>query len=856
MVALTRRHLFFVLCTAIFAAGLGGGVWAYFNAEEKALAELLSNARRSAVAFQSGRLQLLTATRADLENPVYAMVKDRLVDLHRVQPGIHSLYLFRAQPLAGKVVYLADSNFSGTKESAQPGDEFSESALSTGLQTIIATGIAATEETRRDERGTWVTAYAPIKFSPAGSSSIAPPDFLGIDISEGVWNATLLSEAFHAAIYLWLLLGLPLAVQTILARWNLQERTIRRLSEAVEQSEAAVLVTKPDGIIEYVNIGLCEQTGYTPTDLIGRDWRDLWAGGTATDLVGRIAHAARAGTGWQGDWVNVKKSGERYPVHGVISPVRGRDGRVQFFMTWLQDMTETSRIESELRAGKDHAESGERAKGEFLDAMSHELRTSLNGIVGFTSLLLDTPLKAEQREYVQTVRSSGETLLRLTADILDYSRMETRPTPLEPQPCDVRVLLDEVLDLFAQAAAEKGIVLLHQVGTEVPALVEIDPVRLQQILTNLIGNAVKFTKTGEVDVRVRAHEKNDGETSECWLDFSVRDTGPGISPDEQAQLFKPFTQLESGISRRQSGSGLGLAISRSLVLLMGGDIALRSAVGNGAIFRFTVRARSLETREEPQVLAGRRIGVVIRTPGLLRELFRVIGEAGGVPIACRMDELAAGGFDLAVVDCDQNVVAMALEDAIDTHGWPSGGVLGLVTNVQNADDRRQLRRVFRSLLNKPLHQSALVATLAACLQPPEAISIQPVPRFDLRVLVVDDNELNLKLIQGIVTLLGCRSVAVTSGRQCLEELAREERFDLVLLDLHMPEMDGGEVLKRIRAGEAGEAARGVWITVVSADVQGPRSQLFELGCNDLLLKPVTLAHCISALQRHQPEGRP
>lgn len=850
MAAFERRHLFIAGCAAIFVAGLGGGAWAYHRAETRALAELTANALRCAVAFRGGELQALTGTRADLENPAYAMVKERLVELRHVQEGVRFVYLFRPIPGTNGVVFLADSEPAGSVDISLPGDDFPEAAESPGLQSILATGRPATEGPLRDSFGVWVTGYAPVK-----STALAPPDIIGLDIEAGAWRASLLEQGFRTALYVWVLLGLPLLLQAVLRRWSAQERTIRKLSEAVEQSRSALMITGLDSQIEYVNRGLCEQLGYSRDELIGRNWTDFRAGATRPEVLADLVATVQAGHVSDSNWLNRRKSGELYPVNGVVSPVMSRNGRILCHVAVLRDMTEAKRVEDELRTAKEHAESGERAKGEFLDTMSHELRTPLNGIVGFTSLLLDTPLTPEQREYVQTVRSSGEVLLRLTGDILDYSRMESRPPPLESQPCEVRALLEEVMDLLACMAADKGVVLLHQVGPEVPAVAMVDAGRLRQVLVNLVGNALKFTNKGEVEVRVRARAGEDAGGADRWLDFSVRDTGPGISEEDQKRLFQPFTQLDGSIQRRHGGTGLGLAISRSLVRLMGGEISLRSEPGRGSVFRFSVPVKCVEVRVESLVLAGRRVGLVVRTPGLLRELFRVIAAAGGVPVACRLEELAAagGGMDLALVDCDQGVMAQVLEAAVDITGWPAGAVIGLVTSAQGADDRRHLREIFHTLLSKPLHHDALVATLAAAgAHASETVVSQP--RFDLRMLIVDDNAVNLRLLQSIATALGCRSVAVSGGREALDALAQEGRFDLVMLDLRMPDMDGMEVLRRVRAGAAGEAARGVWITVVTADTQADlRERLFALGCNDFVPKPITLASCIAALQRVQTD---
>ncbi|MET0262174.1 MAG: ATP-binding protein [Rariglobus sp.] len=847
MAALERRHFFIAACVAIFAAGVVGAVFSYHRAERLALEELTANARRCAVAFQNAGLGALEGTPADLEKPAYASVKKRLVELREVHPDVHFVYLFRPLPKQpGHVVFLADSEPAGSADISLPGDEFAEAPESPGLQSILASRQPATEGPLRDEFGVWMTAYAPII---DGSGHL---DILGLDVAAKTWRAGLLEQAFRSALYIWLLFGLPLVVQLVVRRRSAQARTILKLSEAVEQSQSALVITSRTNRIEYANRGLCEQLGYTRNELIGRDWNEFYSldeAGAAESLTAAMA----AGISWEGEWTTRRKSGEHYPVSSVVTPVLDRRGRVLCFVTAWRDLTEAKRVETELRTAKNQAEAGERAKGEFLDTMSHELRTPLNGIVGFTSLLLDTSLTTEQREYVQTVRSSGEALLRLTGDILDYSRMESRPPPLETESCEVRALLEDVLNLLAAHAAAKGLVLLHQVGPDVPAVVTVDAGRLRQVLINLVGNAVKFTEKGEVEIRVRARADATEAEHGVRLDFSVRDTGPGINNEDQKRLFRPFTQLDASIHRRHGGTGLGLAISHSLVRLMGGEISLRSELGRGSVFRFSVKAVEVEPRVESMVLTGRRVGLVVRTPGLLRELFRVVAAAGGVPLACRLDDLGAAGVDLAVVDCDQGVMARVLEVAIDTTGWPVGAVIGLVTMAQGAEDRRHLRGIFHTLLSKPLHHDTLVATLAGSRSAEQA-DVRPL--FDLRVLIVDDNAVNLRLLQGIVTALGCRSVAVSGGREALDALAADGRFDLVMLDLRMPDMDGLEVLRRVRSGEAGEGARGVWITIVTADTQSvTRGELFELGCNDFVTKPITLASCVAALQRRQHEGR-
>ncbi len=846
MAAFKRRHLFIVGCAAIFLAGLGAGGWAYNRAETRALSELTANALRCAVAFHGGELKALTGTRADLQNPAYAVVKERLVELRHVQEGVRFVYIFRPKPGTNGVVFLADSEPAESSEVSLPGDDFPEAPDSPGLQSILANGRPSTEGPLRDSFGMWVTAYAPVQ-----NPGLARPDIIGLDIEAGTWRANLFEQGFRAALYVWLLFGLPLLMQALIRRWSAQERTIRTLSEAMEQSRSALLIMGVDGRIQYVNRGLCEQLGYDRGELVGRNWADFGTDETRPEAFVELMAAVKAGRAWDGSWYNRRKAGERYPVNGVVNPVLDRKGRILCHVAALHDMTEAKQVEDELRTAKERAESGERAKGEFLDTMSHELRTPLNGIVGFISLLLDTPLTSEQREYVQIVRSSGEVLLRLTGDILDYSRMELNPPPMEAKRCEVRAVIESVLGLLSCMAAEKGIVFLHDVAPEVPAVAMLDSGRLRQVLFNLVGNAIKFTAVGEVEVRVVARLGRGADETGMWLDFTVRDTGPGISEADQQRLFRPFTQLDASINRRHGGTGLGLAISRSLVQFMGGAISLRSEVGKGSVFGFSVPVIPVEAQVASRVLAGSRVGLVVDAPGLLEELSRVIAGAGGVPVACQLDDLATDeSLDLAVIDCDQGVLTQVMAAAVDLTHWPEGTVVGLVTTAQTTDDRKQLREVFKTLLSKPVSHGSLVAMLAAGADADRVPVARP--QFDLRVLIVDDNAVNLRLLQKIVTVLGCRSVTVSGGREALDILANETPFDLVMLDLRMPEVDGMEVVRRVRSGEAGETVRGIWITIVTADTQtDAREDLFALGCSDFVAKPITLASCVDALRRVQ-----
>jgi PAS domain S-box-containing protein len=834
----------------IFLTGVAAGAWNHARTRTQMLADLVADAKRSAVAFAPAELHALSGTKNDLDTPAYAAVKARLTQLHEVEPAVHYVYVFRFVPASGQVVFLGDSAPIGAKDESLPGDNydnFQDSAKAPGLRAVIASHQPATEGPEADEFGEWVTGYAPI--GPAPPSG-APIEILGLDLDASNWRRNLWGAAFTAAGYVWVLFGVPLATWVFLRRQFAQRDALRDLSGAVEQSQSAVLIIDLDGRIAYANAGLTRQIGYTRRELLGHAWRDFQASETPTEILTQMLTTMHSGQTWTGEWTNRRKSGETYPVRGVISPVRDSAGRVASFVAIFDDMTVPKEQERTLREALLRAEAGDKAKGQFLATMSHELHTPLNGIVGFTSLLADTPLNTEQSEYVRTIRLSAHTLLRITSDVLDYSRIAAGRVALEPSPCDPRLLVEEALDLLASTAAEKQLELLHQVAPDVPASVVLDSGRVRQILVNLVNNALKFTATGEVELLVRLAKNIPAPPTptSCFLEFSVRDTGPGITPEDQRKLFQPFTQLDGSIRRRHGGSGLGLAISRNLVRLMGGDLTITSTPGAGATFHFTI-AVPVDAPPSPPVtpLLGQCIALVCTHSGLRRELSTELTARGAPPIICELSAVPAANPDIVLVDCNAAVLALAYASSFAAD-WPADRAFGLVTSAHSARDRQALRKYFARLLGKPLHHSLLAGLFDTVSRPP--FPAPAPPRLGLRLLLVDDNPVNLHLLQRMTAALGCTMTTASSGQACLTALAAGERFDALLLDIHMPDMDGLEVIRRLRFGETEQAVNRLWTIVVTADQRTEmRDRALAVGADDVLLKPVSIESCLAALRR-------
>ena len=783
-----------------------------------------------------------TAAELQPSAPVYRALKHRLVQMQQVDQRVRLLYLLRYDNATNRTTFIADSQ-PADAPLMSPGEEFAVDGNAALAETLrLNTAVARPPVGGKD--GSYVmTGYAPIPGRDRGAIEF----IMGVQAVPGEWNSAYWREAVPPLLYVWLLLGLPFGVYRTQRRQRQQREALRNLSEAMEQSRSAVMIVSVESRIEYVNAGLCQQVGYSRRELIGKPWRDFQQAETTPELLAEMVATVHAGRSWHGEWYLKRKSGELYVVRGDISPVKNREGRIISFVAVFEDMTESKRAEALLRAALDRAEAGDRAKSQFLATMSHEVRTPLNGIVGFTSLLSEMPLSAEAREYVQTIQTSGEALIQLTGDILDFARIESGSLKLESQPSNPRAVVEDTLDLFAVPAASRGIHLLHWIEEDVPAAIMVDDARLRQVLANLIGNAVKFTEQGSVSVTL---ELMPGDPAR--LQFSIKDTGIGIATEHQGALFKPFRQVDDSTTRRYGGTGLGLAISHNLVGLMGGEVHMVSALGEGSTFSFTIPSLPIPgVPRTPPRLTDLKLAVVA-TPGACRDQLEALAKRwGAIPVgADHWSKLAGLEAEVACIDLTKEDVSLLAASPAGSISWPTARAFGLVPIGLDGDTRQKLGVHFGQLINKPPHHDALAVIIAGAVA--EAAPEKPPQRnFGLNVLVVEDNVVNQRLVQRLLTNLGCKSALAGNGLIGLDALrATAEPFDLVLMDLHMPELDGLGAIAKIRAGDAGDSAQAVWITVLTADARSEqKDKVFEVGANDYLVKPVGLNDLGKSLQR-------
>jgi PAS domain S-box-containing protein len=656
--------------------------------------------------------------------------------------------------------------------------------------------------------------------------------------------------------------ALEVAHATVEERVRARTRELResesRFRTLATDSPIGIFQTDAAGRLQYQNGRWVEIAGLCAEKAAGDGWLAAVHPDDREPVRAAWQAAVAAGTSSVREFRFRQPDGTVVWVSTRTVPLFDHAGRVTGHIGTVADVTPFKRAEEELQGAKVAAEAANRAKSEFLANMSHEIRTPMNGILGMTELVLETDLSREQRESLGLVKSSADALLGVINDILDFSKIEAGKLDLDPTPLFLRDLIGDTLKALAYHAHEKGLELACDLPAEVPELVVADPVRLRQVLTNLVGNAIKFTERGEVVVRAAVVESSgDG----FRLRFAVSDTGIGIPTGKLSAIFKPFTQADGSTTRRFGGSGLGLTICERLVTLMGGCIWAESEVGKGSTFQFEVqlqRARgSLERRVPlPSDLRGVRVLVVDDNATNRRVLEETLRNWGAAPTC--VDSGTGALRELSEAAGQQQPFAAVLLDAMmpEMDGFEvaariaadpaiAGVPILLLTSADGQGDAARSRQLgIAAYLVKPVKATELNLALAAAL-PSSAVpvvyaapAVAPAPGGPrLRILLAEDNPVNHRVAIRLLEKAGHAVTLANHGREAVEALEGAE-FDLILMDVQMPEMDGFEATRVIREREADTGRHMPIVAMTAHAMKGDRERCLAAGMDDYLAKPV------------------
>jgi PAS domain S-box-containing protein len=668
----------------------------------------------------------------------------------------------------------------------------------------------------------------------------------------------------------------------LLQEWARREGGLKkRYEELFENANDIVYTTDIEGKVTSINRATESVTGYAREEILGVDVLNFVAEEyrEAADLMfRRMLHDETPATY---SMELVAKDGRRIPLE-VNCRLIFEDGKPAGVQGIARDITERKRVELERQKAREAAEAANRAKSEFLANMSHEIRTPLNGVLGMTELALNTRLNEEQREYLTLVKTSGEALLTVINDILDFSKIEAGRLDINPIDFELRDSLGDILKTLSLRAHEKGLELALHVAPDVPYRVQGDPTRLRQIVVNLVGNAIKFTNHGEVVLHVTMESQTENE---IVLHFTVADTGIGIPSDKQQTIFAPFTQADSSATRRYGGTGLGLAISSQLTELMGGRLWVESTEGKGSRFHFTIRLQPAHSKGESLPpsgnarLQGLPTLVVDDNATSLRLLEDLLSNWGMKPAMAdggwtgletmRQAKAAGKPFPLLLIDALMpDMDGFTLAEHIQEDPALSGATIMLLTSGGRRGDAARCRKLgIAAYLHKPVKERDLLQAILLALSPRQSSSkdAELITRHTLRkeqrhlrILLAEDDMVNRQLAEHMLRKFGHQVTSVSNGRKAAEAVQTSgiDSFDVVLMDVQMPEMDGLEATAAIRALETGRLRRLPIIAMTAHAMKGDRARFLDAGMDGYIAKPVQFQELVSIIEQTAPPPPP
>ncbi len=867
------------MIVVVLLAGWVGVEWTGKRADAQLRKNLLGRGQIAAASLDAARIVGLSRTESDLASPDYQNLNAQLRRMKSINADCRFLYLMGKA--GDRVVFMADSEPPDSPDFSPPGLVYEEA--SPALVNVFASGSAITEGPLPDAWGVWVSALVPVRSEETGGVLA----ILGMDVAADRWALSIATARFAPILVTLLLTVLLIAI--LAAAQSTKEASARisqsegRLSAVINNARDSIFIIDLQGRYTLANPAMAELVGMEQAELIGKTDRDLLDAETFAHVQEMDAKVFN-GAVVEEDSTRTLQGIER-SLHIIKVPLRDGRGRIVGLCGVARDVTERKQVITELAAANARleeavtranrmaaaAEKATRVKAEFVANMSHEIRTPMNGVIGMAGLLLDTRLDAEQRDFASSIRSSGEALLAIVNDILDFSKIEAGKMQLDTVEFELRTVLEETTEILAPRAQEKKIELACLVPPEIPESLCGDPGRIRQIITNLLGNAIKFTDKGEVILEARVVEET---VQGIRVRLSVQDTGIGIPPDKQASIFESFTQADVGTTRKYGGTGLGLTISRQLAELMGGRIGLESEPGKGSTFWVELplgrgEARSAR-RRHPSSLHEMRVLIVddnrtnrrILQGQLNAWAMRPEEAESGMQAIAALREAAAVGDPFRVVLLDLQMPEMDGEETahdIKVDPLIRQTPLILLSSAGAAGPAAEMRaKGFAAWATKPLRQSQLLNALVSVFGWPaaednRASSRRPAPSKEkpldgMRVLIAEDNTVNQKVALRILERMGCRADAVANGAEAVVAIEKIP-YHAILMDCQMPEMDGYEATTEIRRREAGTGRHIPIIAMTANAMQGDREKCLEAGMDDYAPKPVRPEQLLETLLR-------
>ncbi|HXJ44411.1 MAG TPA: response regulator [Bryobacteraceae bacterium] len=728
------------------------------------------------------------------------------------------------------------------------------------------------------------TAIPVMHYAGMAAVTFYPAPLGDMDLSHAV-NVSALGTSAVTLVTL-VVLGLVFVISTVDRRLALQALRLKseeRYRYIIQNSFDAFIAFDDSLLVHHWNPRAEKTFGWLACEAINRPLAnfirlDQKAEGTGESLRSLLEKRGNEAMQARLEVTGCHRDGHEFPTQMVLSSMRAEE--VTLFAAFLHDVTEDKQIERDREAAQKAAEAASRAKGEFLANMSHEIRTPLNGVIGMTGLALETELTGEQREYLETIQFSAETLLHVINDILDFSKIEAGKVELEDITFDLRECLENTLRSLAERADAKGLELLCEVDPQIPPFLTGDPNRLRQIVVNLIGNAIKFTASGEAGLKVE-QTGTEGETRE--LHFMVSDTGVGIPADKLERIFESFSQVDTSTTRQYGGTGLGLTISRQLAEMMGGRIWAESKIGEGSIFHFTVALGTAQSpglvQESPvshRILAGIRVLVVDDNRTNRRILENLLKNWGMNPTLASsakealvaLHEANGNGRSYQLILTDMHMPELdgfGLVERIREERSVVATIMMLTSGGHRGDTARCEQLGIAAYLLKPVRQAELREAICKALgsaadsqaAAPVAVKAERGQYASMKILLAEDNDVNQKLARRMLEKRGHEVLVANNGREALDTL-RSQHCDLVFMDVQMPEMDGIEATIELRAEETGTGRHQLVIAMTALAMKGDRERCMAAGMDGYLSKPVSAAELDEILGEYSqrlPDGR-